>query len=262
MSLSGWHRRCAVAVWMALGLLVAAQAAEPPQPFVFVHTSDPELGKPDLKGTSERFAQLAQRANQIGAAFVIVSGDLTRNCTTEQLKAFDDILKQFKMPVRLLPGNHDEPEVYEKHFGKDHYVFTHGNCDFICLNSNLLLTPSDKTKEQWTWLEAALKEARRQNRAHIFVVMHHPLAGLAKMNDLLVKYGVEAVLCGHEHTTQELPEKGYTVYVTPGTCKFRDKNGLGYRVFRVSKERIQQEFVPLEKDLADVELLRVAAERR
>jgi 3',5'-cyclic AMP phosphodiesterase CpdA len=226
-----------------------AQAAEF-QPFVFIHAGDTELGSPDLKGTTERLAHLAERANALGAAFVLITGDITHGSKPEELKAFHDTLPLFKMPVKVIPGNHDKLELFRKHFGDDRYVFTHGNCDFICLNTNLLSMPEGNAEEQaqWKWLEECLKESRQKNRTHLFVAMHHPLASVHRMDNLLAKYGVEVVLCGHLHTTEERHDKGYSVYITPGTAKFRDANGLGYRVFKVSKGRIEQQFIPVSKE--------------
>ncbi|MCX5677391.1 MAG: metallophosphoesterase [Planctomycetota bacterium] len=232
----------------------AATAAAEFKPFVFIHAGDPEIGSPDLPGTVQRFAMLAKRATDAGAALVAVSGDITRHGSDEELQATRDALRRFTVPVLLVPGNHDEPEVFRKNFGEDHRVFTHNNCDFVCANSNLLDEPpasgSPEAKAQWKWLEDALAASRRAGRTHVFLVMHHPEAGGKALAALLEKHGVVAVLCGHLHTTEESRGKGFVTYVTPGTAKFRDTQGLGYRVFKVAKDRIEQAFVPLEKDVA------------
>jgi len=221
------------------------------KPFIFLHTGDPEIGSPDLPGTVQRFAMLAKRATDAGAALVVVSGDITRHGSDEELQATRDALRRFTVPVLLVPGNHDEPEVFRKNFGEDHRVFTHNNCDFVCANSNLLdespASGPPEAKAQWKWLEDALAASRRAGRTHIFLVIHHPIADDAPLAALLAKHGVEAVLCGHLHTTEESRGKGFVTYVTTGTAKFRDTQGLGYRVFKVAKDRIEQEFVPLEK---------------
>lgn len=216
------------------------------KPFVFLQAGDPELGSPDLKGTVGRFTLQTQRANRIGAALVVICGDLTRNCTDEQLAGFDEAAKQFKMHYKVVPGNHDKPAVFAKHFGPDHYVYTLNNCDFIGVNSEL---DGKEAAAQWKWLEEALKESRRANRTHTCIVIHNPSALERPVTELLARYGVKVVLCGHLHTTEELPGKGFVTYVSPGTAKFRDKHGLGYRVFKVFADRVEQEFVPLEKEV-------------
>ena len=251
-------RRTALLVGLcALLATRLAAAGEGFKPFVFIHAGDTELGSPDLKGTTERFALLAKRANAIGAAFVVIAGDLTHDPTDECLSAFESCLKQFRMPVKVIPGNHDDPRVFAKHFGPSRYIFTHADCDFICLDSNAFLShpdPADpNAHEHWKWLETALDEAQRQKRTHTFVVLHHPIADQPPMDALLAKYRIAAVLCGHLHMTRELPGKGFTIYVSPGTAKFRDGKGLGYRVFKVFQDRIEQEMVPLDKEIGCVE---------
>jgi len=255
--------RLSVAIAVGLLLARAAFAAQPPavvpgdqagarfEPFAFILAGDTELGSPDFKGTAERFLLLARRANTLAAAFVIVPGDLTHDNTPEEFKAFDDAVKQCSMPVKVIPGNHDDPTAYRTHFGADHYVFTHSNCDFVCLNSNL---SGSSAKAQWAWFEEALQQARQQKRTHVFVVMHHPEADRAPMAALLVKYGVKAVLCGHLHRTEEIRGNGFVTYVSPGTAKFRDGKGLGYRVFKVYADRFEQEPVPLEREVTKVKL--------
>jgi len=243
----------------ALGLLLALAGARAgggePQPFVFVHTGDPELGKPDVASTAERFALLAQRANTIGAELVVIPGDLVHGSTPEELEAFDDVLRQFKMPVKAVPGNHDRPDLFEKRFGADHYVFTHNNSDFICLNSNRFLGAADPRQDpQRKWLEEALAEAQSQKRTHVFVVMHHPIAKDPPLRALLAKYPVAAVLCGHLHTTQEFACDGVPIYVSPGTARFRDDKGFAYRVFKVYPDRVEQEVVPLDREVTRIDL--------
>lgn len=248
------------ALGVLLALASARAAAGEAQPFVFLHTGDPELGKPDVASTAARFALVAARANAIGADLVIIPGDLVHGCTSEELKAFDGVLRQFKMPVKVVPGNHDRPDVFEKHFGPDHYVFTHNNSDFICLNSNRFVGPADPRQDaQWKWLEAALEDAQRQKRSHVFVVMHHPIAQEAPLRELLARHHVAAVLCGHLHTTQEFAADGFTVYVSPSTARLRDDKGFAYRVFKVYPDRVEQEVVPLDREVARIDLKAPAA---
>jgi predicted MPP superfamily phosphohydrolase len=245
-------------------------------PFVFIHTSDPELGPPDLPGTAKRLEQLAERANRIGAAFVLITGDLVRNGNHKaQLKALDDALKRFNMPVKAVPGNHDDLPAFRKRFGPEDGVFTYDNCVFVCLDSN------DLSPARLSWLEQSLKSAcqeptaregppsRREGppsaregpfrqtpsaaaRAHLFVAMHHPPEGDKRLDELFVRYGVEAVLCGHVHKTGQIPHQGYTTYFVSGTAKVRDGNGLRYRIFTVHPDRIEQQSVLLESPVEKV----------
>ena len=230
----------------------AAPADEDFKPFVFILTGDPELGKPDVKNTADRFALLPGRAAKIKAALVVIPGDMTHDDTDEEWTCVENTLRQFAVPVKMVPGNHDKPQSFARHIGEDHYVFTLNNCDFVCLNTNL---SGAAAKTQWKWVEEALKSSRENHRTHTLVVLHNPsVAKDEPLRGLLRKHGVKVVLAGHLHTTAEIAGKGYTIYVAPGTARFRDEGGLGYRVFKVYKDRIEQEFVPLEKEVAEVRL--------
>jgi 3',5'-cyclic AMP phosphodiesterase CpdA len=219
-------------------------------PFVLVHGGDPELGSPDLPGTAGRLPLFARRANALGAELVILPGDLMHDPDhADQQQAFDQSLAVFKMPVRAVPGNHDTvPAEFRKRFGPAQTTFTFRDCQFVCVDSNHLSAAS------LAWLEQSLKDARAFGRTHIFVVIHHPPEGSKAMNDLFARYGVSAVLCGHTHTTGQAVHKGYTTYWTSGTAKVRDSSGLRYNVFRVYKDRIEQESVPLEKEVSKITL--------
>jgi 3',5'-cyclic AMP phosphodiesterase CpdA len=209
-------------------------------PFVFIHAGDTELGSPDLPGTVKRYNLLPARAAAAGTELVVIAGDLIHDNDAEHWQAFTDGLKLFKMPVHVVPGNHDDPATFRKLFGPPNRVFTHNNCDFVCLDSNLL-SPSVVS-----WLEDSLKASRAAGRTHIFVLMHHPPEGNADLDRLFRKYGVEAVLCGHLHKTGKSVHDGYVIYWVSGTAKARDANGLRYNVFCVTAKGIEQESMLVE----------------
>jgi Icc-related predicted phosphoesterase len=227
-------------------------------PFIFIQAGDPQIGGwTTIKDTQGRFIQLAHQANEVHPPFVIVVGDLVNDGPhAEQLKAADTALAEFQVPVKLIPGNHDDPETYRRRYGPDYYSFTVNNCLFACLNSNWLepLAPRPairrRAEEQWRWLEETLQQARREKRTHIFLVMHHPpqlLPGaLRRLKRLVRDYDVPVVLCGHIHRTTQLSLGGCMVYTVAGTGWAGDKRGFGYRVFRVYADRIEQQYVTLD----------------
>jgi serine/threonine-protein phosphatase CPPED1 len=249
------------------------------KPFVFLHAGDPEIGSPDLAETISRFSGLAQRAEAHGASFVICSGDVTHDSTPEQWEAIRKALRQFKAPVYMVPGNHDFEDAarradYKREVGPEFFVLRTNNCEFIFANSNLLpyengrlwatetsLTNefAEESKSQQKWIEDSLRASQKHGNTHTFLVLHHPIAEAppvtGKFADLISETGVKTVLCGHRHVTAELKGKGFDVYITPGTAKLKnrdpekDKLGLGYRVFKVFQDRIEQEFIPLSKEV-------------
>ena len=80
--------------------------------------------------------------------------------------------------------------------------------------------------------------------------MHHtpqtmPIGGL-RLEGLIHRYGVHTVLAGHIHQTIEREHRGYRLYTVAGSGYAMDKNGLGYRVFRVKGNQVEQEYVRLD----------------
>ena len=215
-------------------------------PFTFLHVGDPEHGSPDLPGTAERLRRLIARANRLKPAFLAMVGDLVHGGDNPaEWKAFDDALKLSKPPVFAVPGNHDDLKQFLKRFGQEYRAFTYNNCEFVFLNSQAL------TKQQLAWAEGVLRTARGEQRTHIIVVMHNPPEGNAKLSALLDKYNVEAVLCGHTHTTKQIAHKGRTTYIVSGTAKFRDSKGLTYGIVKVGRDKIEHQTVLLPPAEAD-----------
>ncbi|MFB3893196.1 MAG: metallophosphoesterase [Phycisphaerae bacterium] len=237
------------------------QAATAPaygRPLVFIQAGDPQIGGwTTIADTKGRLVKLAHICNEIRPAFVVIVGDLVNDGPhAAELAAFDEALAEFRVPVKLIPGNHDDLATFRRKYGKDWHAFTQDNCEFVCVNSNLWahLGASDETRKdvasQWAFMEQAMAEARRQGRSHIFLVMHHPpeLVPLAlkRLDGLTARYNVDAVLCGHIHRTTEHHHRGRPVFTVAGTGWAGDKRGFGYRLFKVYPDRIEQEYLTLD----------------
>ena len=237
------------------------------KPFLFIQAGDPQIGGwTTIQDTKDRLVKLAHICNEIQPAFVVMVGDLVNDGPhPAQLAAFDEALAEFRVPVKLICGNHDDLATYRRKYGKDWYGFTRNNCEFICVNSDLWARFGNSPErrgdiaEQWAFLEQALADARKQGRSHIFLVMHHtpelvPLA-VKRLDELMDRYGVEVVLCGHLHRTIEYCRKGRAVFTVAGTGWAGDKRGFGYRVFKVYPDRIEQEYLTLDVPVEKVRAL-------
>ncbi len=124
--------------------------------FTFVDASDTHLQQSSLPQT-ERFRAIA---DSVRPDFVIIAGDLVRDALrvgeTEATGYYELASREFgafKVPVHLVPGNHEnfgietdkshvDPAnplfgraMYHKYFGPDYYSFTRGGVHFIGLNS-------------------------------------------------------------------------------------------------------------------------------
>lgn len=239
----------------AAGVPASAPASMPasqPASFTFIHAGDPQIGGwVPIKESQARFIELARQADERGVDFVLVAGDLVHvGKDAEQLAAFRKAMTYFKVPVKLVPGNHDDLATFRKLFGKDYYSFTKDNYEFICLNSNLMLEADaggkTEPQAQWQWLDRTLHTAQ-QARREIIVLMHHPPAALGEGADrfgkLMKKYAVKIVLAGHVHITGELAVSGYNLYTVGGTATVFDQKGYGYRLFTVTGPKVEQAYV-------------------
>jgi len=266
----------------------ATRAAVEAKPFFFFHCGDPQMGmngRRGIAGDMKRFQSVAHAANRLGPAFVLVAGDLAHTRAKVEYAAFDRALKQFRVPVKLIPGNHDIKGIadlarYHRKYGKSYYSFTYNNCEFVCLNSMTLDPGSPFTRgkpelnrqapTQLAWLAKTLRRAKANRRNHIFVLMHIPPfvaheheglngagmspTGRKALLKLVRRYGVREILVGHVHVSHSLHAKDFTVYSVAGTAKAFDAKGFGFRIFKVYPDRVEQQFVPLKRIPEQVEL--------
>jgi 3',5'-cyclic AMP phosphodiesterase CpdA len=145
--------------WRAASADEIAFALKPspaPSTFTFVDASDTHMAPASLPQT-QRFRAIV---DSLRPDFVIVAGDLVRDALrvpeTEATGYYDIAVREFsafKVPVHLVPGNHEnfgnetalshvDPAnplfgraMYHHYFGPDYYSFTRGGVHFVGLNS-------------------------------------------------------------------------------------------------------------------------------
>jgi phosphodiesterase/alkaline phosphatase D-like protein len=119
-------------------------------------------------------------------------------------------------------GNHDHSdEIYYKPFnmnGKRYYNFHAGNADFFALDSDYM------DPAQVDWLQHQLSATTAAWKICFF---HHPLYSHARfhgedvdlrsrLEPIFQKYGVNAVLTGHQHVYERLKPQGGINYIVLG----------------------------------------------
>ena len=147
-------------------------------------------------------------------------------------KKFSDVYQKLldnKVKFYAALGNHDEPnERFYEDFnmnGKEYYRFTRGNVAFYALNSNYM------DKKQVQWLESEL--AKDTSEWKIAFCHHPPYSSGGKhgsdkslrdvVEPLFVKYGVNAVMTGHDHFYERIkPQKGIYYFVSGAGGKLRE----------------------------------------
>ena len=168
--------------------------------------------------------------------FVLMMGDNLYGTETpdDYKKKFSDVYRNLldkKVKFYATLGNHDEPnerfyELFNMN-GKEYYRFTKGNVAFYSLNSNYM------DKKQLEWLESEL--AKDTSQWKIAFCHHPPYSSGGKhgsdkslreiVEPIFVKYGVNAVLTGHDHFYERIkPQKGIYYFVSGAGGKLREGN--------------------------------------
>jgi hypothetical protein len=168
--------------------------------------------------------------------FVLMLGDNIYGGSTPE-----DFQVKFEEPYKSLLdagvkfyaslGNHDSPnERFYKLFnmcGQRYYAFTKGNARFFALDSNYM------NPEQLDWLQTQLQSS---DSAWKICYFHHPLYSdgrahgpdmdlRALLQPLFVKFGVNAVLSGHEHFYERIrPQKGIYYFILGNAGQLRRDN--------------------------------------
>ncbi|MDD3107785.1 MAG: metallophosphoesterase [Alistipes sp.] len=245
--------------WILLCLLLLGPL-EARKPLCFVQLTDPQLGfysgNRDFQQEEQQILQLLTAIEQLRPDFVVITGDLVHDKREPaQLQGFDRIFRLLdpKIPLYLLPGNHDigagkpaseaEVEAYRQRYGADRFVLQTRGCCLIGINTPIIKdgTPQQE-EEQFAWIEQQLQ---KHNRSKVKILLGHqplfvqtpdeadnydnfPSAQRAKYLELLRRYRVDLVLSGHLHRCVETRYQQTRMIVTgaAGRPLGKDKPGM------------------------------------
>ena len=190
------------------------------------------LGDTGTGDTAQReiAQQLMRSRQQFPFTFALMLGDNLYGSERPQ-----DYTRKFEVPYKALIdakvefhaalGNHDDPnQRFYKLFnlgGQRYRTFRKENVRFFVLDSNYMDPPQIK------WLE---KELQASGSDWKIPYMHHPLYTSSSrgpveelrtvLEPLFVKYGVDVVLSGHEHTYERTkPQQGVHYFIAGGSAK-------------------------------------------
>ena len=206
---------------------------------------------------------------------IIVSGDLSQDCTFESYQNLANLLNHSGVKSLLIPGNHDDTEIINKVFEfnwiKDNvdYTFSFNNwmLDFIDTTSY----PQDSgtlSDIQLLRFENTLKQNKDKNT--IVFMHHHPIKidsllmdsmilahnDALKFNNIIKTHPqVKAVLFGHIHQVFERQING-TFYASAPSTSFQilphcekfavDKLTPGYRIIELKEDKFSSSVVWVE----------------
>ena len=217
----------ALLLWVLVvdGVAPASQDALPARPDSLKFAAIGDTGN-GSRAQYELGAQLAGARAQFPFELVIMLGDNMYGRQQPQ-----DFVTKFERPYAALLsagvgfyaalGNHDDPAStrFEGFHmgGARYYTFARRNARFFVLDSNLMDT------SQLAWLDTMLKQSQDDWKICYF---HHPIYSNAgrhgsdvqlrvALEPMLVKYGVNVVLSGHDHVYERLkPQKGVAYFVS------------------------------------------------
>ena len=206
---------------------------------VIAHISDLHL---DLGVRAQQRAvlvigYLASLTDEIDA--VLVTGDIADHGLAAEYSQARDLLVAFRVPVLVLPGNHDERAHWRAAFTESPHstepINTSarvGDAVFALCDSTIPGRDDGYLHDSTlTWLDELLDEADASALA-AFVCFHHPpvtlhmpyldsirQAGADRLEALIRRHpSVVAVLCGHAHTPAASQFAGLPLLVAPGVA--------------------------------------------
>jgi phosphodiesterase/alkaline phosphatase D-like protein len=170
---------------------------------------------------------MARYLAKVSFDFVLMLGDNIYGS-----KSASGFRKKFEEPYKALLaanvkfyaslGNHDHSdEIYYKPFnmnGKRYYNFRVANAEFFALDSSYM----DPVQVDWF-----RQQVSASNAAWKICFFHHPLYSHARfhgedvdlrsqLEPIFQKFGVNVVLCGHQHVYERLKPKGPINYIVLG----------------------------------------------
>jgi len=161
------------------------------------------------------YGRVVEEIQLLRPDFVITVGDMIEGYVDDTAVMNDrwgkylGLVKPLTMPLYYTPGNNDISsalayEWYKKHVGRTYYSFDHENLHFIILDNSRIESSEEFPPDQLSWLIDDLQN--NSEAAYTFVFMHKPFWNETTaegqpdtLHTLFVKFGVDAVFCGHYH---------------------------------------------------------------
>ncbi|WP_249975410.1 phosphodiesterase [Vreelandella olivaria] len=212
---------------------------------LIAHISDPHIkadGRLSYRrvDTANALRQAVSTLNQLSPQpdLVLISGDLVDFGQPQEYVTFKRLLEDLRLPVYLIPGNHDNRDHLRASFPEHRYLFQHAEVvqwvvdDFpvriIGLDSSVPGAPhGELSQASLDWLDATL--VTRPDLPTLVMLHHHPfVSGIDHMDrqplreahrlaEVLTRHSqVERVICGHLHRTIQACVGGTLAISCPG----------------------------------------------
>lgn len=205
---------------------------------------------------NRRFRHVVADLNQRDIEFVVHLGDLVHPVPesgalyAQAAEAYRQIVADLKVPIHILPGNHDIGDTpikgapagpvtpsmiaaWTQEFGAQYNAFSHGGLRFVCLNAQLINSglPDEAAQEEWAAAQMNIGDERQ------FLMLHHPpylcspdepnhydntdAPGRDWVLNLVQDHKVEAMFAGHAHNFWYNRIGATDYYLAPSTSFVR-----------------------------------------
>lgn len=232
------------------------QAAQSGRPVIIAQFSDLHVTaagrrNPDGIDTAAAVSRCIAHLGALDVApdLLVLSGDLTDEGTVPEYQRLRDMLAEVRIPVCLMPGNHDRRAPMRQVFAGHAYLGAAGRMFYHREVRGLRLIMLDSVIEgreggdlddaQLLWLEHLLHSEPAQPA---LVMLHHPPVvtgfsrmdrvsvapeGVARFGELVAGHAqVKGVSCGHVHRSVQAVWQGVQVSVCPSAA-FQARLRLG-----------------------------------
>ncbi len=209
------------------------------------------------------YEQIVSAVENEKPEFVITVGDQIEGYTedtatlSQQWQEYKSVVSGLSMPLYLIPGNHDistssQLGPYLDNAGQPYYSFDHKGMHFVVLDASRWESGDSLPAEQLEWLAADLKQS--ENARQTFVFYHKPFwygtttdGRPDTLHRLFVKYGVDAVFCGHlhEYFSGTYDSIRYTVVGSSGGGAEPGPTGILYHWVMVTADDEELTIVPV-----------------
>jgi predicted phosphodiesterase len=181
----------------------------------------------DSRDDDAIYKKVLARVAQDGNAFLINTGDLVNTGSQDNFQHFQQLMADFPLPFRPVPGNHDRGlggslDHYLSYSGAPaaHYSFDAGPVHLTMANS----ASGGLDQAELDWIDQDLATT---DRAVKMVFLHHPPfdpdgtnhilgSGNAAFMALAQKHQVAYVFAGHIHAYSQAERDGTTYVITGG----------------------------------------------
>jgi 3',5'-cyclic-AMP phosphodiesterase len=188
--------------------------------------------------------------------FCMLPGDNADDGVPEQYDLIRQVLGRLKIPVHVIPGDHDAKPGHLKAFYRGLNAESLPKATTVAGYRCLLLDVVSQGsggldfalgKEQLKWLESQLQSASRQNLISV-VFMHAYPADLKRdgrmLQQLLHQYRVGFVDMGHTHYN-ELANDGTTIFATTRSTGQIEEGPVGFSLASLNEGVVSWRFKPL-----------------